>query len=113
MVGTPAAQVIEKALRRDFGLDQPIFVQYVRWAWKYVPGSHYSGRTPKDQENPEFDGNGPYRYSAGRATTSTYKTRCAGIAVRRIPPTAHATSFSRSTPPVGRTHASTCTTAFR
>ena len=26
---------------------------------QYVPGSHYSGRTPNDQENPEFDGNGP------------------------------------------------------
>ena len=36
LVGTPAAQVIERALRRDFGLDQPIFVQYVRWAWKFV-----------------------------------------------------------------------------
>ena len=26
---------------------------------QYVPGSHYSGRVPNDQENPEFDGNGP------------------------------------------------------
>ena len=26
---------------------------------QYVPGSHYSGRTPNNQENPEFDGNGP------------------------------------------------------
>ena len=26
---------------------------------QYVPGSHYSGRTPNDQENPEFEGNGP------------------------------------------------------
>ena len=26
---------------------------------QYVPGSHYSGRAPNDQENPEFDGNGP------------------------------------------------------
>ena len=26
---------------------------------QYVPGSHYSGRHPTDQENPEFDGNGP------------------------------------------------------
>ena len=26
---------------------------------QYVPGSHYSGRTPNNQENPEFDGKGP------------------------------------------------------
>ena len=26
---------------------------------QYVPGSHYSGRTPNDQENPVFDGIGP------------------------------------------------------
>ena len=26
---------------------------------QYVPGSHYSGQTPNDQEYPEFDGNGP------------------------------------------------------
>ncbi len=26
---------------------------------QYVPGSHYSGRTPNDQEYPEFNGNGP------------------------------------------------------
>ena len=26
---------------------------------QYVPGSHYSGRTPDEQENPEFEGNGP------------------------------------------------------
>jgi hypothetical protein len=26
---------------------------------QYVPGSHYSGRNPNDQENPEFEGRGP------------------------------------------------------
>lgn len=26
---------------------------------QYIPGSHYSGRHPNDQENPEFDGKGP------------------------------------------------------
>lgn len=26
---------------------------------QYIPGSHYSGRHPNDQENPEFDRNGP------------------------------------------------------
>ena len=26
---------------------------------QYVPGSHYSGRTPNDQDNPEFEGKGP------------------------------------------------------
>lgn len=26
---------------------------------QYIPCSHYSGRTPDDQENPVFDGNGP------------------------------------------------------
>jgi peptide/nickel transport system permease protein len=38
MAGTPAGQVIEKALRAEYGLDQPIFVQYARWAWKFVRG---------------------------------------------------------------------------
>ena len=38
MMGTPAAQVIEKALRAEYGLDQPIFVQYAKWAWKFVRG---------------------------------------------------------------------------
>jgi hypothetical protein len=27
---------------------------------QFVPGSHYAGRHPNSQENPEFDGNGPY-----------------------------------------------------
>jgi ectoine hydroxylase-related dioxygenase (phytanoyl-CoA dioxygenase family) len=26
---------------------------------QYVPGSHYSGRGPNDQEHPEFEGHGP------------------------------------------------------
>ena len=38
MMGTPAGQVIEKALRAEYGLDQPIFMQYARWAWKFVRG---------------------------------------------------------------------------
>ena len=38
MMGTPAGQVIEKALRAEYGLDQPIFMQYGRWAWKFVRG---------------------------------------------------------------------------
>ena len=38
MMGTPAGQVVEKALRAEYGLDQPIFVQYARWAWKFVRG---------------------------------------------------------------------------
>ncbi|MCL0099345.1 ABC transporter permease [Dehalococcoidia bacterium] len=36
MVGTPAAVLIENQIRRDYGLDKPIFVQYIRWAWKFV-----------------------------------------------------------------------------
>ncbi len=38
MMGTPAGQVVEKALRAEYGLDQPIFVQYAKWAWKFVRG---------------------------------------------------------------------------
>ena len=38
MMGTPAGRVIEKALRAEYGLDRPIFVQYARWAWKFVRG---------------------------------------------------------------------------
>ncbi|MEM7031554.1 MAG: phytanoyl-CoA dioxygenase family protein [Chloroflexota bacterium] len=26
---------------------------------QYIPGSHYSGRNPNDQDNPEFEGKGP------------------------------------------------------
>lgn len=36
MAGTPAARVIEENLRREYGLDQPLFVQYARWAGKFV-----------------------------------------------------------------------------
>lgn len=38
MMGTPAGQVVAKALRSEYGLDQPIFVQYTKWAWKFVRG---------------------------------------------------------------------------
>lgn len=38
MMGTPAGQVVAKALRAEYGLDQPIFVQYAKWAWKFVRG---------------------------------------------------------------------------
>ena len=36
LVGTPEARMIEEALRREFGLDQPLVVQYAKWAWKFV-----------------------------------------------------------------------------
>ena len=36
LVGTPAALVIEANLRRDYGLDKPLPVQYVRWFAKFV-----------------------------------------------------------------------------
>ncbi|MDP7578274.1 MAG: ABC transporter permease [SAR202 cluster bacterium] len=36
MVGTPTARLIEKQIREQYGLDQPIFVQYIKWAWKVV-----------------------------------------------------------------------------
>ena len=38
LVGTPAALVIETALRREYGLDKPLFVQYTKWAWKFIHG---------------------------------------------------------------------------
>ncbi len=39
--GNPAAltgdfQRIEESLRSQYGLDQPVFVQYLKWAWKMV-----------------------------------------------------------------------------
>ena len=34
--GTPAAMVVEKALRKEYGLDQPIPIQYAKWFWKFV-----------------------------------------------------------------------------
>ena len=36
LVGTPAARVIEANLRRDYGLDKPLFWQYAKWASKFV-----------------------------------------------------------------------------
>ena len=38
MMGTPAGQVVAKSLRAEYGLDQPIVVQYAKWAWKFVRG---------------------------------------------------------------------------
>ncbi len=67
---------------------------------QYVPGSHYSGRTPNDLEDPVFDGVGPSRHSPRRAI-SICKTRCAGIAERRILQTARDICSNRSTPPMG------------
>ena len=36
LVDTPESKRIEDALRREFGLNQPLVVQYARWAWKFV-----------------------------------------------------------------------------
>ena len=36
IIDTPQEKMIEDALRREFGLDQPIVVQYAKWAWKFV-----------------------------------------------------------------------------
>ncbi len=32
------AEEMERNLRREYGLDQPLFVQYVKWAWRMVQG---------------------------------------------------------------------------
>ena len=36
VIDTPQEKMIEDALRREFGLDQPLFVQYAKWALKLV-----------------------------------------------------------------------------
>jgi len=36
LVDTPTARNIEEALRREFGLNDPLIVQYSKWAWKFV-----------------------------------------------------------------------------
>ena len=36
VVDTPEERLIEDALRREFGLEQPLVVQYAKWAWKFV-----------------------------------------------------------------------------
>ena len=36
IVDTPQEKMIEDALRAEFGLDQPLVVQYAKWAWKFV-----------------------------------------------------------------------------
>ena len=36
IIDTPQEKMIEDALRREFGLDQPIVVQYAKWAWEFV-----------------------------------------------------------------------------
>ena len=36
LVDTPEEKKLEDALRLEFGLDRPLFVQYAKWAWKFV-----------------------------------------------------------------------------
>ena len=36
IVDTPEEKMMEDALRLEFGLDQPLVVQYAKWAWKLV-----------------------------------------------------------------------------
>ena len=36
IIDTPQEKLLEDALRREFGLDQPVVVQYGKWAWKFV-----------------------------------------------------------------------------
>ena len=36
IIDTPQERMMEDALRREFGLDQPLFLQYAKWAWKFV-----------------------------------------------------------------------------
>ena len=36
LVDTPEAKLIEDALRREFGLEDPLVLQYGRWVWKFV-----------------------------------------------------------------------------
>lgn len=62
--------VTDEMLRHDPRLRMPVMWFTVQMALndidsieegptQYVPGSHYSGRGPNDQENPEFEGNKP------------------------------------------------------
>ena len=49
IVDTPQEKMIEDALRVEFGLDQPLVVQYAKWAWKFVRldfGTSISYRRP-------------------------------------------------------------------
>ena len=49
IVDTPQEKMIEDALRLEFGLDQSLFVQYAKWAWKLVRldfGTSISYRRP-------------------------------------------------------------------
>ena len=49
LVDTPEEKQLEDALRREFGLDQPLVVQYGKWAWKFVRldfGTSISYRRP-------------------------------------------------------------------
>ncbi len=36
--GTPAADLLEEQLRVEYGLDQPVFYQYLKWMYKVVQG---------------------------------------------------------------------------
>ena len=49
IVDTPQEKMIEDAIRLEFGLDQPLIVQYGKWAWKFVRldfGTSISYRRP-------------------------------------------------------------------
>ena len=49
IVDTPQEKMIEDAIRLEFGLDQPLIVQYAKWAWKFVRldfGTSISYRRP-------------------------------------------------------------------
>ena len=68
---------------------------------QYVRVTHYSGRHPNDQDNPEFEGNKPVLYSYARRATSTCRIRSVGTAAHRTFLVKHAIFYSRSTPPTG------------
>ena len=36
LVDTPQSRMIEEQLRLEFGLEQPLVVQYAKWVWKFV-----------------------------------------------------------------------------
>ena len=79
---------------------------------QYVPGSHYSGRNPNDQDHPEFEGRGPHVDPYVRLGTSTSKIRNVGTVVRPTDRIEHVISYNRSTLHVGHIGALTCAIRF-
>ena len=43
LVGSPELEALGEALREQYGLNNPVYVQYSKWAWKLLHKGHRPG----------------------------------------------------------------------